>query len=248
MEYALDTNNVQRSLQSIIFVTVVCTILVCLGFWQLYRLGVKNEIIHQMQLDLAQAATPFHRDMPEYAYKHHSKYSINGQFLYGKDMFLYGTHPTQSGKHGYFILTPFTTEDGIDVVVNRGWISPTMIEQFVKHQHAKYNTPDPRHIVAILVKPSECPECTQHTHNNDRNRNIWFYVDLPAMSKFTERDLRQDFYMTLLEGEPFSRELFIATADHFLAIPNDHLWYAITWFSLAIALVVIYIMYNRQED
>ena len=29
-----------------------------------------------------------------------------------------------------------------------------------------------------------------------------------------------------------------------LALPNDHLQYAITWFSLAAALVVIYVVYH----
>ena len=31
-----------------------------------------------------------------------------------------------------------------------------------------------------------------------------------------------------------------------LALPNDHLQYAITWFSLAAALVVIYVVYHSR--
>jgi surfeit locus 1 family protein len=30
-------------------------------------------------------------------------------------------------------------------------------------------------------------------------------------------------------------------------LPNDHLQYAITWFSLAIALAVIYVVYHLQN-
>jgi surfeit locus 1 family protein len=30
-----------------------------------------------------------------------------------------------------------------------------------------------------------------------------------------------------------------------LDLPNDHLQYAITWFSLAVALIVIYVLYHR---
>jgi surfeit locus 1 family protein len=33
-----------------------------------------------------------------------------------------------------------------------------------------------------------------------------------------------------------------------LELPNDHLQYAITWFSLAIALVVIYVLYHRKNS
>jgi surfeit locus 1 family protein len=32
-----------------------------------------------------------------------------------------------------------------------------------------------------------------------------------------------------------------------LDLPNDHLQYAITWFSLAVALVVIYVLYHRPD-
>ena len=32
-----------------------------------------------------------------------------------------------------------------------------------------------------------------------------------------------------------------------LDLPNDHLQYAITWFSLAIALIVIYVLYHRGD-
>ena len=32
-----------------------------------------------------------------------------------------------------------------------------------------------------------------------------------------------------------------------LELPNDHLQYAITWFSLAIALIVIYFLYHRRH-
>jgi len=30
-----------------------------------------------------------------------------------------------------------------------------------------------------------------------------------------------------------------------IALPNDHLQYAITWFALAIGLAVIYVVYHR---
>ena len=32
-----------------------------------------------------------------------------------------------------------------------------------------------------------------------------------------------------------------------ITLPNDHLQYAITWFSLAVALMVIYVLYHRQQ-
>jgi len=30
-------------------------------------------------------------------------------------------------------------------------------------------------------------------------------------------------------------------------LPNDHLQYAITWFSLAVALAVIYVLFHRRN-
>jgi surfeit locus 1 family protein len=32
-----------------------------------------------------------------------------------------------------------------------------------------------------------------------------------------------------------------------LRLPNDHLQYAITWYALAAALLVIYVVYHRQN-
>jgi len=32
-----------------------------------------------------------------------------------------------------------------------------------------------------------------------------------------------------------------------LQLPNDHLQYAITWFSLAVALIVVYFVFHRRD-
>ena len=60
---------------------------------------------------------------------------------------------------------------------------------------------------------------------------------LPEIRPYLVEGLRQ----TIPGGFPVGGEIRVA-------LRNDHLQYAITWYSLALALVVIYVLYHRKLE
>ena len=64
--------------------------------------------------------------------------------------------------------------------------------------------------------------------------NEWYYVNLDEISTYFNISLN-DFY--LMEENNYKNKYPVGS-QFYLNIPNDHLQYAITWFSLAIALSI----------
>jgi len=81
--------------------------------------------------------------------------------------------------------------------------------------------------------------------DNRPDLNLWFWVDLPAMARADGIGEPAPFYIDADKTpNPGGWPKGGVTR---LDLPNDHLQYAITWFALAIALVVIYVLYHRRK-
>ena len=80
---------------------------------------------------------------------------------------------------------------------------------------------------------------------NDKNNKIWFTIDLDMaheMLGVTENKyyLMQIQSTTLPEGgKPLSTE-------HLSKVRNDHFEYAITWYSLAACLLLMFFIYRKN--
>jgi surfeit locus 1 family protein len=84
--------------------------------------------------------------------------------------------------------------------------------------------------------------------DNEIEQNRWFWRDLAAMAKSMFGGDTKDVAPFFLEAErsdiPGGWPLGGQTR---LDLPNNHLQYAITWFALALCLVVIYVIYMRSR-
>jgi surfeit locus 1 family protein len=217
-------------------------LLISLGFWQLYRLNVKNTLLENIQSKIA--SSPSHlslHHLSDLEGMQYGKYIMKGEFLHQKTMFLYGSNPSKPSEHGYFVLTPFVTENQKYILLNRGWIPPTTADVFV----SKNPVYGPSQVVAILMLPS-APSAL--IPKNDPKRNIWFSIDMKDMSEFAGCSLEKNLYMTLIDCDnDASQDLTKHSVRDFCAhIQNHHLIYAIIWFSLAIGLLWIYFVYHRK--
>jgi surfeit locus 1 family protein len=80
--------------------------------------------------------------------------------------------------------------------------------------------------------------------DNRPDRDAWFWIDLPAMAAADGLANVAPFYIDAdAAPNPGGWPKRGITP---LALPNDHLQYAITWFSLAAALMVIYVVYHSR--
>ena len=81
--------------------------------------------------------------------------------------------------------------------------------------------------------------------DNRPDLDFFFFADLPAMAKLM--DLPQAETRFFLEAGPAANPGgYPIGGQTRIDLPNDHLQYAITWFSLAGALLVIYFIYHRR--
>ena len=74
----------------------------------------------------------------------------------------------------------------------------------------------------------------------------WFWIDLSAMGAADGLTTVAPFYIEA-DATP-NPGGWPRGGVSLLALPNDHLQYAITWFSLAVVAIVIYLLSQRRAD
>lgn len=187
-------------------------ILIGLGIWQLQRLEWKEAIIAEAEgMILAEPlALPTALDPVADRYR---AVRVDGAFI-GEEMHVLTS--TREGGPGFRVIASYRTEDRRRILIDRGYVPET----------AK-TAPRPPRAVAIegnLVWPDDV---TPSTPPYDAERDIWYGRNVPEIAK-------------LLQTEPILIVARSDTGDGVIPQPvtvqgfrNDHLQYAITWFSLA---------------
>lgn len=215
-------------------------ILLGLGTWQVQRLHWKEGLIAQRAAMVAAPpiAPPATLDAAKAQEFRHV--SDDGVLLNEREIYLAAT--SDFGDSGYQVLTPLREASGRVVFVNRGFIP---LDKKDPAKRSAGELTGEVHITGLLrLPPAEKP--TFFLPDNRPDLNLWFWVDLPAMAKAA--------------GVP-DAALFYIDADKTpnpggwpkggvtrLELPNNHLQYAVTWYALAVALIVIYVLYHRRAS
>lgn len=204
--------------------TLLLAVLIGLGSWQVRRLQWKENLIATMEQRMA--AAPI--DLASLSFANEVNYrrvSVSGRFL--PDRVFYQFAIARSGEGGYHLLTPLQLGDGRFLLVDRGWIPYDRRGLVVAPVGA-----------VTLSGVLRQPEHHWSQPANDAVGNNWYGVDLPKMAELATVP---DFLPTVLEldatpnpgGYPLGGQTRVS-------LPNDHLGYAMTWYGLALALLVIY--------
>jgi surfeit locus 1 family protein len=216
-------------------------LLICLalGGWQVERLFWKQDLIAQRQAAVAAAPAAVPKSLAEAREMEFHHVTDEGVFLNDKEIFLGAT--SEGGGQGYQILTPLQEQGGRVVFVNRGYI-PAELRDPAKRAAGQID--GTVHVQGLLrLPPAGKPNW--FLPDNRPDLNYWFWVDLPAMSAADKLDRIAPFYIDA-DGTPNPGGWPKGGVTR-LALPNNHLQYVITWFSLAVALIVIYVLYHRRN-
>jgi surfeit locus 1 family protein len=162
-----------------------------------------------------------------------------GVFLHDKEIFLGAT--SEAGRQGYQVMTPLLEVGGRTVFINRGFI-PAELKDSNKRDVGQI-AGTVRIQGLLRLPPAERP--AWFLPDNRPDLNYWFWVDLPAMSAADGLDRVAPFYIDA-DATPNPGGWPKGGVTR-LVLPNDHLQYAITWFSLAVALIVIYVLFHRRS-
>jgi surfeit locus 1 family protein len=218
------------------FTVIGLALLVGLGTWQLERLTWKEGLIATRQERLAAppVALPDDGDAAPLEYR---RVHFSGRYLNDREMYLAAR--TLNGETGYHVVTPVRPADGLPVLVDRGWIP--------LYRKDPSSRPETRPAGATEIDGYvRLPGRTNlFTPANDPAQNVWYSVDLKAMAHYAGLDAVRPFYVQAAPG-PDPKALPIGIKPP-VDLPNNHLQYALTWYALAVALAITYILYMRRR-
>jgi surfeit locus 1 family protein len=223
-----------------LFTAPAVLLLLGLGSWQIQRLYWKQDLIAQRQAAVSAAPIVATGSLEEDARGMEFRHVTDeGVFLHDKEIFLGAT--SEAGRQGYQVLTPLLEPGGRIVFVNRGFIPAELKDPAKRAAGQILGTVR----VQGLLRLPPAGKPTWFLPDNRPDLNYWFWVDLPAMSAADKLDRVASFYIDA-DASPNPGGWPKGGVTR-LALPNDHLQYAITWFSLAVALMVIYFLFHRRN-
>ncbi|MEL7213204.1 MAG: SURF1 family protein [Pseudomonadota bacterium] len=191
---------------------VGAAILVSLGVWQMQRLDWKQGILAEIDAQISGPAIALPVD-PDPEADRYAPVELTGVIGVPEVHVLVSTK--QDGA-GYRIITPFEVE-GRRVLLDQGFIP-------LEAKDAD-RVGGPVTVRGNLHWPDEIDS---YTPENDLAANIWFSRDVPTMA--AALDTEPLLVIAATQTDPSVTPLPVDSS----AIPNDHLNYAITWFSLAV--------------
>lgn len=211
--------------------TICCAGFIALGIWQVERLGWKLALIDRVNARVH--ATPMPAPGPDAwptitakrdSYRH---VTALGHYLNDRETLVDAN--TDYGP-GFWVLTPFTTKRGFTILINRGFVPP-------EHRAAKSRTDSEitgETRVTGLLRMTE-PAGTLLRHN-DPSTGRWYSRDVAAIAKARGLGPIAPYFIDAERRQlPQDAPVGGLTIIHFR---NAHLQYAITWFGLAVMMVV----------
>ncbi len=213
--------------------TIPLLVVLCLlGNWQVDRLNWKLDLTQKLnqRYHLPPVALPDSITTPDdWLYRH---VTVAGRFLQMREMPLYGAGP--NGRPGYDLFTPLVTSDGKYVIINRGWVPEDLKEPSTRPDTIKSG---PVKITGVLRKSWRKE---RFAPENDLDRNLWYFGDLNAMAQAQE--LSDVFPMFVYADAGTEPGKYPTGGRTRVKLVNNHLDYAMTWYGLAIVLLVIYVI------
>lgn len=214
---------------SYIFVVLSIVILFFLGTWQIIRSNEKNEFLSKVNKSLKEP--PVHLDNFDNNGIIYSKIKLSGKFLNNKNVFLYGNRNLSKYKNGYYLLSPFQSNTGKIFLVLRGWVAD---QEIIKNSEIIEE-------VTFLVMKGE--KETIFVPKNDIKNNIWFTIDINLASQLLDVNML-NFYLIQIENSNLPYKIKPVSIENLLMIRNNHIEYAVTWYCLALILIIISIIKN----
>jgi surfeit locus 1 family protein len=239
----------------VIPVTIAFAVLIGLGTWQLQRKTWKEGLIAALTAQLAAAPIPLPAastwpKLDVSALQYH-RVTFTARLDNAKEALVYAApsafRPDVSGP-GYWVFTPAHLANRSTVLVNRGFVPEGRQDPKSRPQG---EIAGPMTIVGALRWPD-----ARHwfTPTDEPAQNLWFTGDpaaIAAAKGLTAKGLGPvaPFYVEQESppppgGLPHPGKLVVT-------LPDNHLQYALTWYGLALVLVVMFVSWavaNQREN
>jgi len=208
-----------------VFVYLIISLLIGLGSWQLYRLNWKLDLIAEIENSLKN--NPI--ELSKADKKNYLRIKTSGLVDFDKQIYLYNLN--DSGNPGFEVVNPIIINNE-NYLINRGWIP------FDKKNQPEINLFDENNIIGTLKLQSKA---NSFKPENNIEKNYWFTLDRNDIFSYTGKNFSK--YIIYTSGDYKIPKPKVITAN----VSNNHKKYAITWFSMAISILLLYLYFRKKN-
>lgn len=216
-------------------VLLAFVLLLALGTWQVQRMYWKEGLLADIQ-QRTQAPPISLGDIEAMAASggdiEYRTVQLAGTFDHAKEQHFFATF---QGQAGYYVYTPLRLADERTIFVNRGFVLYDMKEPATRKEGEVAGPVTIQGLARARLgaKPSSL------LPDNDLTQNIYYWKDLTAMTSragLQPADVLPFFVDANAALNPGGWPKGGVTL---IDLPNNHLQYVITWYGLALALVIV---------
>lgn len=213
---------------------------VALGTWQLHRLAWKRDLIarvdqrvHALPVDAPRPA-----DWPTVnaATDEYLHVRLRGAFLHDRQTLVSAS--TGFGS-GYWVMTPLREDDGSVVLVNRGFVRPDWCGRDGRCGAG----PAGEVTVTGLLR---MPETRVFLRHNVPAQDRWYARDVQAIAAARGLGPAAPFFVDQ-DADPANADAWPRGGLTVTTFPNSHLSYLLTWYALALMVVLAAAYVGRYE-
>lgn len=219
------------------FATLVAlAILISLGSWQLRRLAWKEGLISRMQSRVHAPPQPLPAQdawarlrTPEFEYL---RVTARGVFEHQYETYVFHAGGTGVLEPGWLVMTPLRLPSGARIVVNRGFV-PMALQDPAKRAAGQIG--GETQVTGLMRAPE--PR-NPFTPADEPQKRVMHVKDPAAIAARFDLDGVAPFLIDA-DATPVPGG-WPKGGQTTMSFPNNHLSYALTWFGLAITLVIVF--------
>ena len=212
-----------------------------LGTWQLER--EQEKILLQQEYEAKQSATPVDADSIDWrrADLAFSNVQADGEFDNAHSFLL--DNRVYEGKVGYELLSPFRTDSGLELLVNRGWVAQgatraqlPAIRDIVGRVHIQGSVYVPLDKAFLLGEIEEMVSSSGPWVLQD--------IDIERIAAKLETQLAP-YTIRLAPGSTGLEQANWQTVN---MLPQKHRAYAVQWFAMLLALIIMFVYFGFKNS
>ncbi len=226
---------------SLVF-AIVLPALVGLGYWQMERAAAKQALVERRAASELTAPLQLRRDTVLGVEDRYRPALVRGSYVPGQQWLL--DNRVYLGQPGYHVFSAFRIEGEVrpSLLVNRGWVAVGASREFLP------TLPLPEQPVTLsgrLDSPASVGLVLGEVPlSSVADKVLVQSLDIAALGAARDMDL-QRYALVIDEGQPGGLQYDWSPIP--AMGPEKHLGYAVQWFGLAVALLIIYIGVNTHR-
>jgi len=237
----------RSTLLVIVMMIISLSILATLGTWQVARLKWKEGLIAQTNARVKSQPRTLQQVELLWSQNHDVDYmpvKLKGSFDHQREMYYYNTW---NGKVGWNVITPLILSDGRIVLLNRGFVPADLKDKDSRQSGLIDGIVE---IVGLARNPvMEKPNSL--IPDNQPNQREFFWKSYSQMAKLAGADnVNQILPFLVDQGKNKIAGGYPVGGTTRIQFSNNHLQYAVTWYGLGVALLVIgsAFLYGRRKQ